>query len=196
MRPHIRYLFVAVLLLVFSMATPGEQAKKSKLRPNLDPNATPIVDGFTVAEGKKTEKWPAGQEIWIQKIILERLKKEQLFKEVVDGGNPGGAQPAKPESPAASPAPLREYHLLGTIVEFAPGNRAARYAVGFGAGKTSIRVAFAVRDAAKNEDVFKTESYGSFSGTIAFVGGDKHQGTSEAAGDVADGLIRELTKKN
>ena len=164
------------------LALPVALAAQSKLRPGLDPKANVLVKTFTVAPGAATEKWPAGQEVFIQKSTVERLKKERLFADVVDG------------STAAS-APEPAYELTGQVVQFDPGNRAARYAVGFGAGKTKLRVAFTLKDKSGKE-LFKSEAYGAFSGAIAFVGGDKNQAAVEAAGDVVDRLIKDLKKKN
>ena len=155
---------------------------QNKLRDGLDSRATLVVSAFAVAPGAATEKWPAGQELFLQKMTIERLTKDRLFANTVDGA----AQPAA--------AAERAYRLRGEIVQFEPGNRAARYVVGFGAGKTKLRVNFTLQDPAGKE-VFRSEAYGAFSGAIAFVGGDKNQAAVEAAGDVVDRLIKDLTKK-
>jgi hypothetical protein len=74
------------------------------------------------------------------------------------------------------------------------GSRAGRWLVGFGAGATKVKVRFVFRDAQTGAELFRTDRQGKFYGTVSLVGGGKGQAVSEAAGDVVDGLIKDIRK--
>ncbi len=63
-----------------------------------------------------------------------------------------------------------------------------------GAGATKVKVRFILRDAETGEELFRTDRQGKFYGTISLVGGGKEHAVSEAAGDVVDGLIKDIQK--
>lgn len=155
-----------------------------------------VVEKFTVETNSATQDFPRGQEQAIQENTVRRLLKEKLFEEVVDGAAeaPGTGGIEMTPAPATSATPKRRVKLSGTVTMYDKGSRAARWLVGFGAGATRVKVLFIFRDAETGAELFRTERKGSFSGMIAFVGGGKDQATGEAAGDVVDGLVKQIKK--
>lgn len=155
-----------------------------------------VVEKFTVEKNSATEDFPRGQEQSIQQNTVQRLMKEKLFEEVVDAGadTPPSGGIELPSNVVTGSPEKRRLKLNGTVVFFDKGSRAARWWVGFGAGATKVKVRFVLTDVETGAEVFRTERKGSFSGVFSFVGGGKDQATGEAAGDVVDGLVKDIKK--
>jgi curli biogenesis system outer membrane secretion channel CsgG len=79
--------------------------------------------------------------------------------------------------------------ISGEITKFVKGNQAARYLIGFGAGKTKIMVDVKMTDASTGEVVFNQVVDGDV--TWGVFGGD----SDAAKGGVADEVIREMKKR-
>lgn len=162
-----------------------------------------VVEKFTVEPTDATVGFPRGNEAQVQGEVVDRLREKRLFEQVIDATETEAveatakteAAPSAPAEASASSAPVRqEVRLSGTVILYTKGSRAKRYLVGFGAGAAKLKVRFIFRDAATGQEVFRTERQGKFYGTISFVGGGKGEATSEAAGDVVDGLIKDIKK--
>jgi hypothetical protein len=141
---------------------------------------TLAVERFVIEHNSATEGFPRGQEVLIQQQAVARMMKSKLFPQIVDG--------------AAGSSGTAGCVLSGTVVKYDKGNRAARWVVGLGAGATKVKVRFAFRDVAGSE-LFRPEREGKFYGTISFIGGSKEHADTEAAGDVIDGLIKDVRKQ-
>ena len=123
----------------------------------------------------------------LQSSALANLQMKKTFEQVmfaVGNTNPEEARPAEGQ----------KLMMAMTVIQFEKGNRASRYLVGFGAGATKIKVRFVFTDAASGKEMFRTDREGKFYGAISFVGGSKEQAITEAAGDVLDGLIKDVNK--
>ena len=79
--------------------------------------------------------------------------------------------------------------ISGEITKYVKGNQAARYLIGFGAGKTKIIVDIKMTDASTGEVVFNQVVDGDV--TWGVFGGD----SDDAKGGVADEVIREMKKR-
>jgi len=150
-----------------------------------------VVDKFTVEKNGATEHFPKGQELLLQQGSVERLKEKKTFAEIIDASEPPAAE--APPPPVQGEA-KRRLVLSGTVIAFDKGSRASRWLVGFGAGATKVKVRFIFSDAETGVEVFRTDRQGKFYGTFSVVGGDKSHAVSEAAGDVVDGLIKDIAK--
>ena len=189
--------FLVLLLasgIELTYGTPKEAAKKPLAGYNLV-----VVEKFIIDKNPSTEEFPKGQEMVIQSDTVGRLRKLKLFEEVIDATEapaPEATNPAAPQAEVkAVTAPAKRRVLLGgSVITYDKGSRAGRWLVGFGAGATKVKVRFIFRDAETGAEVFRTDRQGKFYGTISLVGGGKEHAVSEAAGDVVDGLIRDIQK--
>ncbi len=90
---------------------------------------------------------------------------------------------------AAQSAPARRVKISGTITKYSKGNRAARYLVGFGAGRTKLVAKVKVADAETAEVLFEQDVDGHVYGGL--FGGE----TDSAKGGLASDIIKSMTKK-
>ena len=110
----------------------------------------------------------------LQHGLVEQLQKTQLFSHVfLHGQKPDGA-------------PDASLRLTGSITTFNKGNRAERYVVGFGAGKTSLRAHIQFVDTASGMVKFESDVEGKVTGYFKAFGGESK--------DAADGLAKEVAK--
>ena len=79
------------------------------------------------------------------------------------------------------------YKLTGSITVFNKGNRAERYFVGFGAGKTSLKAHIQFIDTVSGTVRFESDVEGSVAGYFKAFGGDSK--------DSADGLYSEGSRR-
>lgn len=178
MKPNRYFLLLAALLLLTESSF--AQSKSGKA---LTGYQIIVVEKATVEDNPKTKEFPGGHEVVMQKSIVANLLEKKTFDKVIDGAE------------ASAPTTDGKALTLSTqVIEFDKGSRAARWAVGFGAGATKVKVRFVLKDAANGQELLKTERQGKFYGTFSFVGGSKEHAVSEAAGDVVDGLIKEINK--
>lgn len=110
----------------------------------------------------------------LNRDLVEQLQKTQVFSHVFLTGQ---------KADGAANAPLK---LTGSITAFNKGNRAERYIVGFGAGKTSLKAHIQFIDSASGMVRFESDVEGSVAGYFKAFGGDSK--------DSADGLAKEVAK--
>jgi hypothetical protein len=87
------------------------------------------------------------------------------------------------------PANARRVKISGTVIKYTKGNRAARYLVGLGAGRTKLVASVKVVDAESGQLLFEQNVDGHVYG--GFFGGE----TDAAKGGVASEIIKTMTKK-
>ncbi len=109
--------------------------------------------------------------------LAAQLQETRKFKQV----SREGEGEAKSEAPAI--------RLTGKITEFKPGNRALRYIVGPGVGKTKIKATVKFSDRATGETLYEGTVDGKV--IIGFFGGDSIGATRGLAKEVA-----KVTRKN
>lgn len=85
------------------------------------------------------------------------------------------------ETPAEANTPTVE--LVGTVTEFNKGNRAVRYVVGFGAGKTKVKAHVRFVDSATGHILLEKDVDGKV--WIGFIGGESIGATRGLAKEVA-----------
>ncbi len=103
--------------------------------------------------------------------IVKQLASTNRFVQVLRQG----------ETPAEANAPVVQ--LAGTITEFKKGNRAVRYMVGFGAGKTKVKAHIKFLDPLTNATVAEKDVNGLV--WIGFIGGESMGATRGLAKEVA-----------
>jgi hypothetical protein len=143
------------------------------------------VDRFQVAESdvKDDEDRRLAAELppYLQSEIVRRLRASGLFERIVNLGETEFA-------PAGQQALRRE----GAITKFAPGSRALRYMVGFGAGASKAQIEKRLVDMATGEVVIvsadrREAAFGVF-------GGDSEEHLKEALSDMARDFAKFLAR--
>lgn len=89
---------------------------------------------------------------------------------------------------ASREAPARRVKITGQVTKYSKGSRAARYLVGFGAGRTKLVANVKVIDAETGQLLFEKNVDGHVYG--GFFGGK----TDEAKGELASEIIKTMTK--
>lgn len=155
------------------------------------------VEQFTVEETDRTIGFTPRMVEGMRQEVIDRLLGERLFDDVI------GTAGDDPDSPNASSSPAAETEaastgkqllLSGTVTEFKKGSRAKRFLIGFGSGASVVKVLFTFRDSQTGKELLRKERKGKYSGWLSFAGGQEREALDEAAGDVVDGLIKEIKK--
>jgi len=144
-----------------------------------------VVDRFAVTDAEvkdeEDKRLAAAMPSILQSELVRHLRVTGLFGKVVNLGET-----------EFSPGSERALRLEGTISRLAPGSRALRYFVGFGAGRSKAQAEMRFVDAQSGQVVMVTAdrrvaAYGVF-------GGDSEDHLKESFGDMARDLARFLTR--
>ena len=114
-------------------------------------------------------------------MLVSRLRKAQLFREVIDAAGEG--------APSAESGRLE---LLATIVGYQEGSRAKRELLAFGGG-TKLKVQVVLREMGSTQPItgFVTEA----SAASGLFGGNNEKLETEAIIRAADQIVAELRKR-
>jgi hypothetical protein len=123
---------------------------------------------FTVKAGTE---FPENYLTTLMGELAAQLQETKKFQQVFSEGDSQGAG----EAPA-----LR---LTGEIVEFQKGNRAVRYVIGFGAGKTKVKARIKLADRATGQTLYEGDVDGKV--IIGLFGGESVGATRGLAKEVA-----------
>ena len=143
------------------------------------------VDRFAVTEPElnddEDKKLAAAMPAFFQSELVRHLRATGLFGKVVNLGET-----------EFKPGSERALRLDGTITRLAPGSRALRYLVGFGAGRSKAQAEMRFVDVQSGQVVMVTAdrrvaAYGVF-------GGDSEDHLKESFGDMARDLAKFLTR--
>ncbi|MEO8574165.1 MAG: DUF4410 domain-containing protein [Pyrinomonadaceae bacterium] len=132
------------------------------------------LEKFTVRQGIEF----ADKDIDELRTTVKHLVASKRFDSVTMTGDAPAAETAGPK--------LR---ISGEITKYVKGSQAARYLVGFGAGKTKIMTDINMTDATSGEVIFHQVVDGDV--TWGVFGGD----SDDSKGGVADEMIREMKKR-
>jgi hypothetical protein len=183
-----KFTLCALLSLCYLVPTAKTQTKNGNLLADYD---SIIVEVVTLDKNPKLTKFPAGHDSDLQKKIVADLRKKNVFTEVIDGTRQSG----EPEPPAAIPAGGKRLRLSITIIDFNPGNKALRYTIAWSSvGATKVKARFVFLDAATGHEVLTHTQQGKFWGFTTVHRTGKNYPTTEASGDIVDGLIRAINK--
>jgi Domain of unknown function (DUF4410) len=166
-------LFVAILLVLGISAWAADKP--------LQVYSALVMNRFTVdPDLLNNGDFPRGYEDVLQKTLLARLLTEQIFPQVIEE-TPGVLTPGSNDI----------LTLDGEVAAFAKGNRAARVAIGYGAGSAKMKLVVRLRDSSGRE-VLKLEQTGRYAGFGNLTGGSADQARNEAARKVVDGLVKKI----
>ena len=165
----IKYSFLAIsaclLLAVGALGQTGE---------GKGPYQAIEVERFTVRQGVELSETDVDE---LMKATINNFRASKRFESVTMAGE------------AANVEATPKLKVSGEVTKYVKGNRAARYLIGLGAGKTKLMVDVKLTDAATGEVVFHQAVDGDV--TWGLFGGD----SDKAKGGVADELIREMKKR-
>jgi hypothetical protein len=181
-------IYCLLLLVTIGMISPID-AQTKPVKPLAAYNGI-IVEAVTMDKNPRLAKFPAGHDSYLQKNIVTDLRKKNVFAEVIDGTRQSG----EPAPQANIPASDKRLILSTTIIDFSPGNKALRYTIGWGTGATKVKARFILRDAATGREVMTHTQRGVFYGFVTYHGTGRDYPTTEASGDIVDGLIKTINK--
>jgi uncharacterized protein DUF4410 len=143
--------FLQVVLICLAFPSLGQEAGKPVSDKKAaapvtqtvkDVYSVALIDEFHIQKGVD---FPAAYLDALQEETVKQLVSARLFAEVISEGQ----KPTNPES--------RVLRMTGLITNYKPGNRAARYFGGYGAGATEIDSKLTFLDAATEQPIFSGE---------------------------------------
>src|SRR5687767_658711 len=165
----LKYLFVAISISMMLALAAFGQAAAAK-----GPYKVIEIEKFTVRQGVELSDKDVDE---LMKATVENFRDSKRFDSVTMAGE------------ASTPPTGPKLKISGEVVKYVKGNRAARYLVGLGAGKTKIMVDVKLTDTATGEVLFNQTVDGDV--TWGLFGGS----SDSAKGGVSDELIREMKKR-
>ncbi len=133
------------------------------------------IERFTVAEGVD---FPDNEVTELMGYMVLHFNRSRRFEQVFPSTDT-----------AAQTAPARRVKITGVVTKYSKGNRAARYLIGLGAGRTKLVANVEVADAETGMILFAQKVDGHVYGGL--FGGE----TAAAKGGLASELIKTMTKK-
>lgn len=165
----LKHLFMAASISMLLAAAAFAQGTTAKV-----PYKAIEIEKFTVRQGVELVEKDVEA---LMKATVENFQASRRFDSVTMAG--------EAQTVEATP----KLKLSGEVTKYVKGNRAARYLIGFGAGKTKLMVDVKLTDVATGEVVFNQVVDGDV--TWGFFGGD----SESAKGGVSDEVIREMKKR-
>ena len=165
-------LTLSVLILGIVLFTSPVAAQSA---PDAGPYQVVEIERFAVADGVE---FPENDMNELMSYMVVHFNKSRRFEQVFLATDT-----------AAQTAPARRAKISGTVTKYSKGNRAARYLVGFGAGRTKLVADVKVVDAETGEVLLEQKVDGHVYGGL--FGGE----TDAAKGGLASDIIKAMTKK-
>ena len=165
--------------VVRTSATSASAASSTPAQPPYKPlsaYSTLVISGISVNGGQQTAALPGGEDILLEKLLVERLRRQTSFNSVVDEN----VLPKYPRPPIAVSG--RPILLSGEITQFvaSPGKASNSPA--------KMHVRFVFRDATTGREIFTSEDDGEVRGAAS----DLASAETETLLRVADSLVREI----
>lgn len=169
MKSLLTYFVFAMACFVFVANTAAQTAPAS------GPYQTVEIEKFVIGEGVE---FPDAELSELMSFMIVHFNKSHRFQQVF-----------LMSDSAAQTAPARRARVTGTISKYSKGNRAARYLIGFGAGRTKLVADVKVIDAETGTLLFEQKVDGHVYGGL--FGGE----TDGAKSNLASEIIKTMTKK-
>jgi len=172
------FVFLPVVLICLACPCFGQEAGKPASDTSAaSPAAQTVKDVYSVVQIdefqiQKGVEFPPVYLDALQKEIVKQLTSAKLFAEVVSGGQ----KPANPQS--------RVLRLTGLITNYNPGNRAARYFGGHGAGAAEIDSKLSFLDRVTEQPILSEELRAMLTG--GFFGGKSEGALTDYARQVVN----------
>ncbi|MBX3266949.1 MAG: DUF4410 domain-containing protein [Acidobacteria bacterium] len=133
------------------------------------------IERFEIAEGVE---FPETDLTELMSFMVVHFNKSRRFEQVFLATDT-----------ASQTAPARRAKVVGTVTKYSKGSRAARYLIGFGAGRTKLVADIKVLDAETGTVLFEQKVDGHVYGGL--FGGE----TDGAKSNLASEIIKTMTKK-
>jgi len=144
-----------------------------------------VVRDIPVMDGEDTAEIAGGESSALHDILLARLQKANIFRDVVNGAE----QPDSYLSASASSGPTVE--LRASVLQYRRGNRAQRQLLGLrGGSKMKVRVVLV--DAATHKPLLAFTKQGKHASGL--FGGSQQSVQKRAMTNVADQIVAELKR--
>ena len=164
-----KYSFLAICIaMLLAISSFGQAVEKR------GPYMAVEIEKFTVRQGVELTDKDVDE---LMQATLSNFRASKRFDSVTMAG----------EASAVEATP--RLRVSGEVTKYVKGNRAARYLIGMGAGKTKLMVDVKLTDVTTGEVVFHQAVDGDV--TWGLFGGD----SDKAKGGVADEVIREMKKR-
>ncbi len=189
-------LLVGILLGVTVVrSAPQESEKKNNPGKPLAGYQVLVLQSFKVDPAAEQAGFGDAQAKLLQAALLIKLRQtKKLFDAVIDGASGAAATSASGDTTSQAPAASEAKKLVaaGTVTNFTPGSRAARYVIGFGAGAAKLQVEFVFQDAASGQELLRVNDHRTYwAGTF---GGSKNDAMSKTAEGMAQSLTNDIKK--
>jgi hypothetical protein len=156
-----RFILIFLLLLVGIPALAQQSSNNKNKYQNIVIGKFDSKEGITLPENYMTK---------LQEDLLTQFQSSKKFKQVAIEGE------------FTSNTTVPTLQVVGTITKYEEGNRAARYMIGFGAGKTKIVAHVKFIDIASGAVVFEKDVDGKV--VMGLFGGDSKGATNGLAKEV------------
>ena len=169
MRYLLTFCVLAMAGFIFVPSTAAQTAPAS------GPYQIVEIEKFVIGEGVE---FPVGDLTELMSFMVVHFNKSRRFEQVF-----------LMSDSAAQTAPARRARVIGTVTKYSKGSRAARYLIGFGAGRTKLVADVKVLDAETGNVLFEQKVDGHVYGGL--FGGE----TDGAKSNLASEIIKTMTKK-
>ncbi len=163
------------LVSVFFMIVFTASLASAQTASIVKPYDTVEIEKFTVGNGVE---FPAKDLEELMGYLVLNFNKSKRFNQVFLSTDA-----------ASSSAPVRRVKISGEVTQYSKGNRAARYLIGLGAGRTKLVAGIKVKDAETGEVLMEQKVDGHVYGGL--FGGE----TDQAKGGLSSEIIKTMTKK-
>jgi Mg-chelatase subunit ChlD len=151
------------------------------------------VRSIPVADNPETQQFMGGDNLLLQRVLVERLKRAKLFPTVIDGGTTRGSSSNANAMGTTDPAaPGKKLEMRATLIRYDRGSRMRRQFTFGGDARLALQVDLV--DPATGEEVesFSTEGSAYVGGVF---GGSQESVLAKAMLDVANKVLKELQRQ-
>lgn len=166
MKVFFAFLFTAVLMAALSISTAAQAAQ---------PYDVVEIEKFTISEGVELDDADLTE---LMAFMIVHFNDSRRFNQVFLSTDT-----------ASQTAPARRAKVTGVVTKYNKGNRAARYLIGFGAGRTKLVAQVKVTDLESGQVLFEQKVDGHVYGGL--FGGE----TDAAKSNLASEIIKTMTRK-
>jgi hypothetical protein len=152
-----------------------------------------LIRGIPVAENKETEQFMGGDNLLLQRVLVERFKRAKIFPSVVDGSNPRLTS-ANVNVANADPgaAPGKNLEMRVTLIRYDRGSRMRRQFTFGGDARLTLQVDLIDTATGDNIESFATDGSAYVGGVF---GGSQESVLAKAMLDVANKVLKEIQRQ-
>lgn len=146
------------------------------------------VRSIPVEDNPKTEQFMGGDNVILQRVLVERLQRAKVFPSIVDGSATRDGM----QETSADTSPGKKLELRATLIEYERGSRMKRQFTFGGAAKLSLKVDMVDAASGQTVDSFVKQGSAYMGGLF---GGSQESVLAKAMLDVANNVLKELQRR-